>query len=139
MELRYVDVAGLKEQSVTIPLHVNVVPGDQAAGRVANPVVVTEMAFQQAQRAKRSASQRLSAGNSRGAARQLRRARKGIDDAMTSAPLEAMPELASEAALLEGMLHESEYGDMSRAAKWTSSDATTKSHTRGRKRSTGTR
>lgn len=58
---------------------------------------------------------------------------------ITSAPLEAMPELASEAALLEGMLHESEYGDMSRAAKWTSSDATTKSHTRGRKRSTGTR
>jgi Ca-activated chloride channel family protein len=139
LELRYVDVAGLKEQLVTIPLHVNVVPGDQAAGRIPNPIVVTEMAFQQAQKAKRSASRRLSRGDSQGAARQLKRAGTSIHEAMASAPPEALPELAGEAELLEGMLHESEYGDLSRAAKWTSSDAATKSRTRGRKGSTGTR
>ena len=139
LELRYVDVAGLKEQLVTIPLHVNVVPGDQAAGRVPNAVVVTEMAFQQAQTAKRSASRRLSRGDSQGAARQLKRASVSINDAMASAPPEVIPELLSEAAALEGMLHESEYGDVSRAAKWTSSDAASKSRTRGRKGSTGTR
>lgn len=77
LELRCVDVADLKEQVVTIPLHVNVVPGDEAAGRVPNPVVVTEMAFQAAQTAKREASRRLSEGDSSGAVSRLRTATLG--------------------------------------------------------------
>lgn len=133
LELRYVDVVDLKEQVVTIPLHVNVVPGDQAAGRVANPVVVTEMAFQIAQSAKREASRRLSQGDSVGATRRLRTARSSVMDAMSTAPSEVQPELASEAALIEDMLAESQHGDLSRAAKWMSSDSMRKSRTRGRR------
>ena len=37
LELRYVAVPELVEQTITIPVHVNVVPGDQAAGRIADP------------------------------------------------------------------------------------------------------
>ena len=36
----------LAEQTITMPLHVNVVPGDQAAGRVPDPKVRTEVLFQ---------------------------------------------------------------------------------------------
>src|SRR3712207_7950376 len=46
---------------------VNVVPGDEVAGRVPNPVVRTEVAFQQAQRAKRLASEALLDGDVAGA------------------------------------------------------------------------
>ena len=37
LELRYVALPDLAEQTVTMPVHVNVVPGDQAAGRIARP------------------------------------------------------------------------------------------------------
>ncbi|MDQ3030168.1 MAG: hypothetical protein M3R09_09130, partial [Actinomycetota bacterium] len=122
----------LKEQTVTIPLHVNVVPGDQPAGRVVNPMVVTELAFQKAQSAKRDASRRLSGGDGDGAVRGLRDARSAVLGAMAAAPLSAQPELADEAALIEDMLAESEHGSPSRAAKFLSSDAMGKSRTRGR-------
>lgn len=56
--------------------------------------------------------------------------RSAVMDAMSAAPFQAMPELSDEAALIEGMVAESEHGDMSRAAKWTSSDSMRKSRTR---------
>lgn len=34
LELRYVTVPEFTEETVTVPVHVNVVPGDQAAGRI---------------------------------------------------------------------------------------------------------
>lgn len=136
LELRYVDVSELKEQTVTIPLHVNVVPGDEAAGRVANPQVVTEVAFQSAQRAKRSASRRLSSGDTAGAAVDLGHARDAVTNALPSASSEASAELAEEIRVIDDMLAESEHGSSSRAAKFLTSDVTGKSRTRGRRRST---
>ena len=47
---------------------VNVVPGDEAAGRVPNPTVRTERAFQQAQRDKQAATDALRAGDAPAAA-----------------------------------------------------------------------
>ena len=63
LELTYVALPELEEQTVTLPLHVNVVPGDQAAGRVPDPKVRTELVFQRAQQAKRRAAEALGAGD----------------------------------------------------------------------------
>ena len=63
LELRWVDIESMKSQLATIPVSVNVVPGDEAAGRTENPEVTTELAFQRAQRAKREATDALRDGD----------------------------------------------------------------------------
>ncbi len=133
LQLRYVDTIELKEETVTIPLHVNVVPGDEAAGRVVNPVVATELAFQEAQRAKREASRRLYDGDAAGASEQLRRAGSAIALAMRAAPAESKAELSDEAAVIDRMMHEARYGEMTRASKYLTSDVNRKSRQRGRR------
>ncbi len=133
LALRYVDTVELQEESVTIPLHVNVVPGDEAAGRVVNPVVTTELAFQEAQRAKREASRRLYDGDAAGAAEQLRVAGSAIRVAMGTAPAELKAELSEEASVIDSMREEAQYGEMTRASKYLSADAARKSRTRGRR------
>ena len=59
LELSYVELPDMIGQTVVLPLTVNVVPGDQAAGRVADPVVRTEVLFQEAQDDKKLASEAL--------------------------------------------------------------------------------
>src|SRR5215211_2599008 len=65
LELRWIDVSTLETHTATIPLHVNVVPGDAAAGRVPDAMVRSELAFQQAQRAKRDAADAMRTGDVR--------------------------------------------------------------------------
>ncbi len=62
LELSYVALDALQTETITIPVNVNVVPGDVAAGRVPNVAVRTELAFQEAQRAKQEAAEHLRAG-----------------------------------------------------------------------------
>jgi Ca-activated chloride channel homolog len=133
LELRYVDTVELKEETVTIPLHVNVVPGDEAAGRTMNPVVTTELAFQEAQRAKREASRRLYEGDVEGAAMHLGTAREAVAAAMSAAPVGSRFELSEESAAIDEMMHEARYGETTRASKRLSSDAARKSRQRGRR------
>src|SRR5215218_5936173 len=68
LELQWVELATMNTQKVTIPVTVNAVPGDEAVGRIANPVVATERAFQQAQRDKQAATEALRAGDAPAAA-----------------------------------------------------------------------
>ena len=133
LELRYVDAIELREETVTIPLHVNVVPGDEAAGRTVNPVVATELAFLDAQRAKREASRRLYDGDATGAAEMLRVAGSAITVAMQAAPSELETELFDEAQVIDRMIEESQYGEAARASKFLSADAARKSRKRGRR------
>jgi len=137
LKLRYVDVTTLQEQVVEVPLHVNVVPGDEAAGRIANPVVVTELAFQQAQQAKRDAARRLTEGDAVAACADLHRAQEFVSRAMVGAPSAVAAELRDEVKLLQVMAAEAEYGSTSRAAKAMSMDVSYKSRNRGRERPTG--
>ncbi|MEO9329042.1 vWA domain-containing protein [Gordonia aurantiaca] len=81
LELRYVETATLTEHSVSLPISVNVVPGDQASGRVPNPKVESEKLYQEGQAAKLEASKAFEAGDVgagdallRESAEQLRRA-----------------------------------------------------------------
>lgn len=63
MELRWVETETMESKVLKIPVNVNVVPGDQAAGRVADPEVETELRFQEAQRAKKRANDALARGD----------------------------------------------------------------------------
>ncbi|HEY5980453.1 MAG TPA: VWA domain-containing protein [Microlunatus sp.] len=134
LELGYLTVPALEQQTVSLPLYVNVVPGDQAAGRIPDPVVRTEAAFQRAQQAKRAASTALSAGDSLAASAALRTARSELGRAVVAAPAQLVAELDDEIGLLDRLADEVTYGDVTRAAKLSSADATFKSRTRGRRR-----
>src|SRR5690606_14229570 len=63
LEVTYVDPGTLESFTVTLPVPVNVVPGSEAAGRVADPAVSTEKAYQRAQEAKHTASEALRRGD----------------------------------------------------------------------------
>ncbi|MDQ5895858.1 MAG: Ca-activated chloride channel [Actinomycetota bacterium] len=63
LELHWVETETMEGKTVTLPVNVNVVPGDEAAGRIANPEVTTELTFQTAQRNKREASDALARGD----------------------------------------------------------------------------
>lgn len=135
LEFSYIALPGLEQQTISVPLHVNVVPGDQAAGRVPDPVVRTEVAFQQAQQAKRAASTALSAGNASSAESSLRAARRIVADAYAFAPPAMTAELQDELAVLSQLEEDVRFGNVSRAAKRSSADAAYKSRSsRGRRR-----
>lgn len=132
LELRYVTVPDLVEETVTVPVHVNVVPGDHAAGRIPDPVVRSELAFQQVQTAKRTASRQLQAGDTAAAVASLDDARAAVRDALTVAPADLADELRAEADLLEDLVTEATHGLATRASKLMAADSTFKSRTRGR-------
>jgi len=132
LTLDWVELPSLEQHTVTVPVHVNVVPGDQAAGRVPDPVVRTELAYLEAQRAKREASTLLSDGDIDGALRHLRSAGGTVAAAMAAAPMSMRAHLGEESTVLEELIGNVRDGAYSRAAKFTSADARRKSSYYGR-------
>jgi Ca-activated chloride channel family protein len=132
LEFSWVALPSLVQHSVNLPVHVNVLPGDQAAGRIPDPVVRTELAFLQGQRAKRAAAQRMSQGDTGGALAQMQVARSMIAGAMDAAPAAMMKDLAEDLLVLDELRNEAKSGDLSRAAKRLSADTSLKSRRRGR-------
>ncbi|MFM8352918.1 MAG: vWA domain-containing protein [Actinomycetales bacterium] len=63
LTIDYVAMPALLSQTISWPLAVNVVPGDAAAGRVADPSVMTARLLAEATRAKDEANQALGAGD----------------------------------------------------------------------------
>ena len=111
LELRWVELPSLTTHVVTLPVHVNVVPGDQAAGRIPDPKVRSELAFQNAQRAKREATEALRRGDHR-----LASLRYG--EAAAALP----PEHADEAAVLHDLAMRADHDDPRRTAKHAQAD-----------------
>ena len=70
--IEYTDLAARNEVSITMPVNVNVVPGDQAAGRIEDPVVKAERMILQAQSEKAAATEEIILGNSISASRRLK-------------------------------------------------------------------
>jgi Ca-activated chloride channel family protein len=128
----YVELPTLAQHTVTVPVHVNVVPGDQAAGRVPDPVVRTEMVYLRAQQAKRRASHHLSSGDTDAALSEIRQAQRDIADARANAPEALAGDLAEEAAELTYLERETEEGSALRAGKYMSSSSSARLHKRGR-------
>ena len=91
--IEYVTMPDLQSQVITWPMSVNVVPGDEAAGRVPNPTVTTARLLAETTRAKKEASEALSHGDGESAGRimdaqahKLRGAIRSIDPALPEAP-----------------------------------------------------
>jgi Ca-activated chloride channel homolog len=137
LELSYVEVATLKQHTVTIPLHVNVVPGDQAAGRIPDATVRTEVMYQRVQQAKRRVSQHLSEGDSAAALAEIHDAQRLLDEHPSAdVPAALAADLADEVQTLRYLAEETERGAFSSASKWSSHDSYYKSLKRGRPRPT---
>lgn len=128
LELRYVVVPGFAEQTVTIPVHVNVVPGDQAAGRIPDQKVRTELVYQQVQDAKRQAADALRDGDGARARRAYDTAGAQLDELLLTCPSQ---ELAEERDVI-GALRSRAQTDAGWAAKRSRMDQARKSRKRGR-------
>ncbi len=121
LELRYVTLPALVEETVTMPISVNVVPGDEAAGRIPNPNVRNEVLFLQAQEAKRRAADAIARGDDRAAYDLLTRAGgslEGVD--------------AAEQAIVMDLAADIATGSAARAAKRSRMEHHRKSRKRGR-------
>jgi len=131
LEFTHVSLPDLVQHTTVMPVQVNVVPGDQAAGRVPDPQVRSEALFQQTQKVKRESSRLLSQGDVAGASRMLRAtSRKLQADAATLPPM-WRDELNAE-SLVVGALADEAGWDSARAAKASSMSATLGSRYRGR-------
>jgi Ca-activated chloride channel family protein len=103
LEVAYVEVAGLVEHVHTLPLTVNVVPGDEAAGRVASPTVASEVLFQEAQDAKKRASEAFERGLLDEGTRLLDETKARLEEALDAAPPAAAPGIRAELDEVEQM------------------------------------
>ena len=130
LELRYVALPGLVEETVTLPLYVNVVPGDEAAGRVRDPEVHTEVLFQQAQDAKRRAADALARGDHDAARHLYERAGAAI---AAAPPAMRSDELLGEADILARFARETTAGEAAWVAKRSRMEQAAKARKRGRR------
>ncbi len=71
LTLTYVELPALEQHTIMLPVSVNVVPADLAAGRVPSPEVQREKLLLQTQQAKREAEEALRRGDRDAAARTL--------------------------------------------------------------------
>lgn len=131
VELTSVSLPDLVQSTTSLPVHVNVVPGDIAAGRIPDPHVRSEALFQRTQQTKRESSRLLSQGRVAEASDLLSATSRDLLAQLSSLPPEVSGELTREAGLLR-MLADEAHIDSSRAAKASSMDSSRKSRTRGR-------
>jgi len=124
LTVRYVELATLVEHTMTVPVSVNVVPADVAAGRVPNPVVEQEKLLQQTQTEKRLAEEALRSGDHSSSRETLRRARVRLSKASSRLTSE---EIAAELAWIEATERAMEQRDMDYNRKRMSSDRWRKS------------
>lgn len=81
LELRYVETATLTEHTVTLPISVNVVPGDELGDRIPDPKVQSEKLYQEGQAEKLDASRAFERGDLATGQDALRRARARLAEA----------------------------------------------------------
>lgn len=130
LELRYVTLPSFTEQTITVPVHVNVVPGDQAAGRIPDAKVRTELVYQQVQDEKRRAADALREGDVPGARKAYDAADRRLAEQIEACPA---PELDEERIVVERLRRRADEGDVSWSAKASRMDSDLKSRRRGRR------
>lgn len=129
LELTYVESRTLTTHTVTVPVSVNVVPGDQAAGRVPDPVVRAERLFHDAQEAKRRASDALLRGDVSAAETILSLAGDALEEGLAWAP--DADEFLAEMEKLRRHAREARH-DAARISKQARSEWHTRTRKRGR-------
>ncbi len=132
LELTYVGLADLVQHTLTMPVHVNVVPGDQAAGRVPDAEVRSEALFQRAQQVKKESSRLLSEGRVAEARGLMQTTSRTLRSHLDTVPEGMFGEFVAEADLFDALADEATV-DASRAARASSFDMARKSRSRGRR------
>ncbi len=133
VELSYVALPDLTENTISVPVMVNVVPADVAAGRVPNPTVHVEQLILEAQDAKVQASQSLRSGDDAAAKTTLREASKTLRDAVGAVDDDSLrSQLEAEAQDLDELARTSESMGSTYAAKKGMFGSTRRSRGKGR-------
>lgn len=135
LELQYVEMPDLVEHTVTVPVMVNVVPGDEATGRVPDPTVQSEKLFQEAQAAKIEASRAYESGDVDGGNARLAESRMRLDDAAMIAPVAAAGAIHDELDDLGRMQAMAEETGAQYMSKMTRDSYHQQNRKRGRRRS----
>lgn len=117
LKLEYVELPGLVEQAVTLPITVNVVPGDELGERIPHPTVQSEVLFQDAQDAKRRASEAFEVGDMAGGEALLGSAEMLVGSALGIAPEELVAGFQAEAGEIAGLREAARFEDASYLSK----------------------
>ena len=132
VEITYVDPASLTSHTVSLPISVNVVSGDAAAAHLSNPTVRTELAYQQAQTAKRKAAEALQSGDRETAAAKLDEARGRLAAQRPDAPAGMRDDIDAQITELGDLAERARRDSMSRVSKAAFSSQHMASRKRGR-------
>lgn len=103
LELAHVELPGLVEHLASLPISVNVVPGDEAAGRTPHPTVQSEVLFQEAQDVKRQASEAFEHGDLETGRRLLGETKSRLARAIAVAPEGVADDIRAELADVDRM------------------------------------
>lgn len=144
ISIEYLDLQQQSEVQVVLPVHVNVVPADVAAGRVEDPVVKAERLILSAQTEKAIATEELRAGKTKqassrlkGTAENLRRAASSIRivDERTA---ESLAIILEEAQDMEKLAQAAEVEDAAFSQKLLHEDYSRKTRSRNQRPNTET-
>ena len=119
----YTDLAARSEVSVTMPVNVNIVPGDQAAGRIEDPIVKAERMILQAQSEKAIATDEILQGDSKSATRRLKGTAANLRTQATEIRVvdersaESLAIILEEAAEMDALAQTAENEDLAYSSK----------------------
>ena len=121
--IEYTDLAARNEVSVTMPVNVNVVPGDQAAGRIEDPIVKAERMILQAQSEKALATDEILQGNQKSATKRLKgtaanlRSHASEIRVVDERSAESLAIILEEAAEMDALAQTAEHEDLAYSSK----------------------
>ena len=121
--IEYTDLAARNEVSVTMPVNVNVVPGDQAAGRIEDPIVKAERMILQAQSEKAIATDEILQGNAKSATKRLKGTAANLRTQASEIRVtdersaESLAIILEEAAEMDALAQTAEHEDLAYSSK----------------------
>jgi Ca-activated chloride channel family protein len=121
--IEYTDLAARNEVSVTMPVNVNVVPGDQAAGRIEDPIVKAERMILQAQNEKALATEEILQGNQKSATKRLKGTASNLRShaseirVVDERSAESLAIILEEAAEMDALAQTAEHEDLAYSSK----------------------
>jgi Ca-activated chloride channel family protein len=121
--IEYTDLAARNEISVTMPVNVNVVPGDQAAGRIEDPIVKAERMILQAQSEKAIATEEILKGDQKSATKRLKGTAANLRSHASEIRVtdersaESLAIILEEAAEMDALAQTAEHEDLAYSSK----------------------
>lgn len=115
LTLEYLNLAELQEISVMLPVSINVVPVDVAAGRVPNPIVRAERLVLEAQSEKALAIEEINSGKAKEASNRLKSASANLRREASNLPVsdalsaESLKNILNEAKVIDKLAQDAEF------------------------------